>query len=49
MLIVFVEFIDKLIDYPINCASLDYYDITLPENSAIQPSCGFYFVTGESL
>ena len=24
MIIIFVEFIDQLIDYPINCASLSY-------------------------
>ena len=32
MIIFFVEFIDQLIDYPINCASLNIFTINMWEN-----------------
>ena len=35
MIVIFVEFIDQLIDYPINCVSLSNLEaITRPQNTA---------------
>ena len=37
MIIIFVEFIDQLIDYPINCASLKFSTTATNNNSSSVP------------